>query len=149
MNATATPARFVYTGRTTNWLVLALGVLLLVPLFLGSQAGLPASGLCALGGAALFIAVGSSLRTTAGPAGVTVRFGVLGWPRFRYDRERIAAAEVVTVPGQWSWGPWWTPAHGFQLTLSAGPALRLTLVNGRRVTVGMPDPAAAKEALGL
>lgn len=149
MTTDASSARFVYTGRTTNWFVLVVAVLLLVPLLVGSQEGLAVSALFAVAATAALIGTGSSLRTTAGPAGVTVHFGALGWPRFRYSRERIAGAAVVDVPGQWSWGPWWTPTHGLQLTLSQGPALRLTLTNGRKVTIGTPNPEAAIEALGL
>ena len=149
MNANASPARFVYTGRTTNWFVLVLGVLLLVPLLLGSKEGLGVAVVWAIAIAALLVGTGSSLRTSAGPSGVTVHFGVFGWPRFRYPVGRIAAADVVHVPGQWSWGPWWTPSRGLLLTLSEGPALRLTLTNGRKVTIGTPDPSSAVQALQL
>ena len=32
----------------------------------------------------------TSVRAFAGPNGVTVHFGVFGWPRFRYAADRIA-----------------------------------------------------------
>lgn len=147
MNATTPSDRFVYTARTTNWFVLVLAVLLLVPLLVGSGGGLGLAVLWAAVITALLVGVGSSLRTTAGPAGVTVHFGVLGWPRFRYRADRIAAAEVAHVTGMWSYGPWWTPRQGLLLTFREGPAIRLTLTGGRRVTISTPDPATAVAAL--
>jgi hypothetical protein len=33
--------------------------------------------------------------------------------------------------------------------LRSGPAVRLTLTNGRRVTIGVPDPQAAMSALNI
>jgi hypothetical protein len=45
------------------------------------------------------------------------------------------------------WGVFWSPRRGLRLTLRSGPALRLLLENGRRVTISVPDPAAAVAAL--
>jgi hypothetical protein len=147
----------VYTGRSTNWPMLGLTILLAFPLvIMGANSRgswISASFLIPVGivlAAILFnLLTLSSLRTTAGPQGVTVRFGVLGWPRFRIPAERIVHAEVVELPltsSMW-WGIWWTPSQGLLLTLRHGPALRLTLRGGRRMTITMPDPGQAKSAL--
>jgi hypothetical protein len=82
---------------------------------------------------------------------VRVRCGIFGWPRFHYGRERIRAVEIVTVSiwRSWNWGVNWTPRGGWTFMLRSGPALRLTLSNGRRVTVGVTDPPAALAALDL
>lgn len=79
---------------------------------------------------------------------MTVHFGVFGWPRFRYPLERIARADVVDVP-VYFWGcvMYWSPRRGLMLTLRSGPALRIVLTNGRRITVSTPDPEAAVRAI--
>ncbi|MGD9573039.1 MAG: hypothetical protein AB7V62_14230 [Thermoleophilia bacterium] len=145
----------VYTGRSTNWPVLVLMCVLLVPLLaLAAQSeGWSAAEqivfpVLIVAPTAVVVLIASSLRATAGPRGVTVHLGVLGWPRFRYPLERIARAEVVDVPAShWTWGVHWWPGRGTMLTLRGGEALRLTLVNGRRVTISTPDPAAAAAIL--
>lgn len=43
----------------------------------------------------------------------------------------------------WGWGIYWSPRRGLMLTLHSGPALRLVLTNGRRITVSTPDPGLA------
>ena len=91
----------------------------------------------------LEVLTGSSVRTAAGPQGVTVRFGVLGWPRCTYRLAQIAHAEVIDLR-LWSvvYGLWWTPRRTC-CTVRSGPTLRLTLHSGRTVTITVPDAAAA------
>ncbi|HEY4460392.1 MAG TPA: hypothetical protein VGN81_39140 [Pseudonocardiaceae bacterium] len=150
------PGRYsIYTGRATNWpLVVALSAVLIVPLLLlGSlshgnwldPAG-PAIPLL-VAAVAVFINVltGLSVRTAAGPNGVSVHCGAVGWPRRTYRLEEIESAEVIDVsPSLWrvSLGYWWTPRHTY-FTVRTGPALRLTMHTGRRVTITVPDPDAA------
>ncbi|MGL5810059.1 MAG: hypothetical protein ACRCYQ_08950 [Nocardioides sp.] len=143
----------VYSGRATNWPVLVATVLLLVPLVaLSRSAGddwrgfiLPAT--VAVAGVLLEMLTASSVRATAGPQGLTVHWGVLGWPRMHYQPAEIAEAHVVQVPW-WlvTFGFWWTPWRT-TCTIRSGPALRLALTSGRIVTVSVPDPAAAVAAL--
>ncbi len=141
----------VYTGRSTNWPILIGMCVLLVPLLAlaaGSEGWTDAQQivfpLLIVAPTAAVVLMASSLRATAGPRGVTVHLGVLGWPRFRYPLARIARAEVVDVPAsQWTWGVHWWFGRGTMLTLRGGEALRLTLVNGRRVTISAPDPHTA------
>jgi len=76
---------------------------------------------------------------------------------FRLGRgARVAAAarprasvEQAARGRTWNWGLNWTPRSGWAFLLRSGPALRLTLTNGRRITVGAADPAAALAALAL
>ncbi len=153
---THTNVRSVYSGRATNWPMLCVLTALVIP-FIALAAGsngswrsasflLPLALIVAATG--LTILAGTSVRTTAGPAGVRVHFGALGWPRFRYPLERIRVTEAVDVPFSHAvWGMHWWPQRGVMLTLCAGPALRLTLANGRRITISTPNPAAAAEAI--
>jgi hypothetical protein len=94
-------------------------------------------------GVLLEMLTAASVRTAAGPHGVTVRFGVLGLPRCTYRLAQIAHAEVIDLP-VWSvaYGFWWTPRRTC-CTLRSGPTLRLTLHSGRTVTITVPDAAAA------
>lgn len=146
----------VYTGRSTNWLMIVLTTALVVPLAWGALQGKgswTATGvLIPLGivvvAAAVNLLTATSVRATAGPNGVLVSFGAFGWPRFRYAIDRIERADAITVPSsQWGWGIYWSPRKGLMLTLRTGPALRLTLTNGRKVTVSTPDPQAAVDVI--
>jgi hypothetical protein len=88
-----------------------------------------------------------SVRTAAGPNGVSVRFGVFGWPRGTYRPEQIARAEVIDLsPWSVAYGFWWTPRRT-SCTVRSGPALRLTLRTGRIVTITVPDAHAAVAAV--
>ena len=145
-----------YRGRTTNWPVLGLLVALVVPfLALGSQDRSAAQLVVpvAIAAAAVLVTLltTSSVRASAGSDGVVVRFGPFGLPRFHFPPARIARARVVHL-APWAllgWGIFWSPGRGLLLTLRSGPALELRLTDGRRVTVSVPDPAAACEALAL
>ena len=148
-SAFAGPGRHsVYTGRATNWPMVVLSVALAVPLLALSNMSAGDRGdlmiLLFIGvGVLLEVLTGSSVRTAAGPQGVTVRFGVLGWPRCTYRLAQIAHAEVIDLR-LWSvvYGLWWTPRRTC-CTVRSGPTLRLTLHSGRTVTITVPDAAAA------
>jgi hypothetical protein len=144
----------VYTGRATNWLMVSLSSVLLVPLILASRAD-PGAGrtqdAVVLGlvvvGVLLEVITATSVRTAVGPNGVAVRWGVLGWPRVTYRVGDVRRAEVIDLPW-WAvaFGFWWTPRRTC-CTVRPGPALKLTLTNGRTVTVTVPDPETAVAAL--
>jgi hypothetical protein len=89
----------------------------------------------------------ASVRATAGPNGFTIRWGALGWPRCSYPLERIGRAEVIDLPW-WrvSFGFWWTPRRT-SCTVRSGPTVRLTLTDGRVVTVTVPEPDVAVASL--
>ncbi len=147
MNAT------VYTGRATNWTSVVITALLVLPLIgLATTDG-------RLGGTGVAVAVlvllgilaevvtASDVRASCGSQGLTVRWGVLGWPRATYPLADIEQVSVVDVPW-WavSYGFWWVPGRT-ACTVRRGPALRLRLRNGRTVTTTVPDPDAALAAL--
>jgi hypothetical protein len=150
------PGRYsIYTGRATNWpLVVALGAALMVPLLLlgslsqGSwldPAGPAIPLLVAAAAVLVTVLTGLSVRTAAGPNGISVHCGLLGWPRRTYPLEEIERAEVIDLsPSPWrvSFGYWWTPRHTY-FTVRTGPALRLAMHTGRSVTITVPDPHAA------
>lgn len=141
----------VYTSRATNWPVLAVGVGLAVPLL---ATGLSAAEPELLGLVAMVavIVIGAlmstSLRVTAGPAGVTVRSGVLGVPRWTFPIDRIAHVEPVDLPA-WTMfgGIWWSPRDGLRITQRTGPSVRLRLTDGRRVTLTVNEPQLAVAVL--
>jgi hypothetical protein len=139
----------IYTGRVTNWPMVILSIALAVPL--AAMANTPDLAVPLLVFAAVVLVnllTATNVRTTAGPNGVTIRFGILGWPRGTYRIDRIRLAEVVDLP-PWSvsYGFWWTPRRTC-CTVRSGPTLRLTLRSGRTVTVTVPDPEAAVGVLG-
>ncbi len=150
------PGRYsIYTGRVTNWpLVVAFSAAVMVPLpLLGSlsrgswlnPAGPAIPLLIAAVTMLINVLTGLSVRTAAGPNGVSVYCGVVGWPRRTYRLEEIEHAEVIVLsPSLWraSLGFWWTPRHTY-FTVRTGPALRLALHTGRSVTITVPDPHAA------
>ncbi|MFC8077435.1 hypothetical protein ACFUN8_18105 [Streptomyces sp. NPDC057307] len=149
-SAFAGPGRHsVYTGRATNWPMVVLSVALVGLLLAVSNLSASDHGdllilLLVIGtGVLLEVLTSASVRTAAGPHGVTVRFGVLGLPRCRYRLAQIAHAEVIDLSA-WSvaYGFWWTPRRTC-CTLRSGPALRLTLNSGRTVTITVPDAPAA------
>jgi hypothetical protein len=150
-----TPPTVVYSSRTTNWPVIAAGLAGGVALALlgrpwsGPWPGMLVPVAIVLTVLLVGLATSTSLRVTTGPKGVHVRCGVFGWPHFTYPRGRIAAYDAVTVSAwrNWNYGVSWTPRGGWVFVLRSGPALQLTLVDGRRVTVGVTDPQAAAAAL--
>lgn len=148
-----TSPRTVYTGRTTNWPMVAatsIGAVLLVVMGAtgeGSWLALSLPFLLVAIGVLANVLTSSSVRASAGPNGFDVRWGIVGWPRCTYPLDQIASAEVVDVP--WtrvSYGLWWTPKRT-SCTIRTGDAVRLLLTTGRIVTVTVPDPDLAVRAL--
>ena len=145
----------VYTGRTTSWpMVAATGVGTLLLVLMGKQSDVAWSDLMFVVplilvaiGVLAEVLTGSSVRATAGPNGLTIHWGLIGWPRCTYSLDQIEHAEVIDLPW-WrvSYGLWWTPRRT-NCTVRSGPTLRLSLRNQRTVTITVPEPAAAVAAL--
>lgn len=140
-----------YTGRATNWTMVVVSGLLLVPLVGLASSDLDRAFVVVVGlallGVLAEVVTASDVRVACGSQGVSVHWGALGWPRARYPLDEIEDVSVVQVPW-WavSFGFWWTPWRTV-CTVRSGPALRLRLRNGRRVTITVPDPAAAAAAV--
>lgn len=146
----------LYTGRATNWGALGLTTALAVPLLAmgamssGSRTapGFVVPLAIVVAAVAVNLLTLSSVRTIAGPNGVSIHFGVFGWPRYRYPLARIQDVAAVQIPmSWWAWGITWSPRRGLMLTIRNGPALQLTLTNGRRITISTPDPDDAIRAI--
>lgn len=145
----------VYTGRTTSWPMVAATSAGAILLALASrQSNVAWDDLTTIApliliaiGVIAEILTGSSVRATAGPNGLTVHWGLLGWPHCTYRLEQIEHAEVVDV-AWWrvSYGFWWTPRRT-NCTVRSGPTLRISLRNNRTITITVPDPSAAVAAL--
>jgi hypothetical protein len=155
MTNPALGARTVFTGRTTNWPLIWVTTALVVPLLAMSgaswgdwhQPGFLAPVLVMFLAVLVNVLTLSSIRTAAGPHGVTVHFGVFGWPRFRYPVATIRRVEATRLTtSQWGWGMNWSPRRGLMIALRNGPAIRLELVSGRKVTIGV---ANADEAVAV
>jgi hypothetical protein len=143
----------VYTGRTTNWPIVAstcLGAFLIVVMPRGATtpwSELAVPSLLVSVGVLATVVTTSSVRTSAGPNGFTIHWGLVGWPRCAYRLDEIERAEVIDLPW-WlvSWGLWWTPKRTC-CTIRSGPTVRLTLRNHRTVTATVPNPHAAVAVL--
>lgn len=155
MTTTAPPVgrQTVYTGRSTNWPVVALtiglAVLLVVLGWSGDDSAAERAVVLVLiaAGIVLEILTASGLRVTAGPNGFTVRWGLVGWPRGTYPLDQIASAEVVDLPfHRVSFGMWWTHRRTNN-TVRSGPTVKLTLTSGRVILATAPDPALAVATL--
>jgi hypothetical protein len=147
----------LYSGRATNWVALGVTTALTVPLLLmaGPWSKEPWTALAfavplaiaALAALANLLTL-CSIRTLAGPNGVSIYFGAFGWPRFHYPLAEIQKVEAVLIPNSWwAWGVTWSPRRGLVLTVRNGPALQLTLTNNRRITVSTPQPDDAVRAI--
>lgn len=141
----------VYTSRATNWPFLAVASALALPMiWMGlTGAGRSVTGTFVLAGVIVVgIAMSTSLRVTAGTGGVTVRSGLLGLPRWTFPIDRIAHAEPAELaPWAMVGGIWWSSRDGLRITQRTGPALRLRLTDGRRVTLTVNEPDVALAVL--
>ena len=142
-----------YTGRVTNWTSVVISGLLLLPL-VGMAVASGSVGntgiavvLLAVVGLLAEVVTASDVRAACGSQGVRIHWGAVGWPRVSYSLDEIGEASVIKVPW-WavSYGFWWTPTRTV-CTVRRGPALRLRLRNGRKVTLTVPDAHAAAAAL--
>jgi hypothetical protein len=146
----------VYSSHSTNWPVLALTVILAVPIagFSRPPEGAPdlVQWVPSLLVFVLVVVVGvmtaTSLRVTIGPTGVNARFGSLRLPQFRYPVTTIVSAGPAIIRPWATPGIFWTHRDGLRLALRGGPAFRLTLRNGRRITIAVDDVGSALQALG-
>jgi len=145
----------IYSSRTTNWPVIGVAIAGGVALaLLGRPWAGPWPGMIVplavfLGVFFVALVTSTSLRVTTGPRGVQIWCGVFGWPRFTYPAARIRDAEIITISVMQTWngGVHWSRHRGWTFVLRSGPAVRLTLTNGRHVTVGVADGEAALAAL--
>jgi hypothetical protein len=143
--------RAVWVGGTTNrFLLSGVVVVPLVGLLLDQVAmiGMSAWLYAALFGAGLLVTlIGARVGATIDATGVTIRIGLLGWPRRHLPLDRIDHAEVVEL-GVLEGGGFGYRVNPFTGTslykLRGGPALAITMRKGGLVyvTVDGPGPGA-------
>jgi hypothetical protein len=138
----------VWTGRARAGWALPLGVLLAAGgVLIGALTAhwAPFVPLIVIGLAVLFF---TSVRVRVAARGVTVAYGVLGFRLTRIPLRRISGAEAVLRT---------TPSFGYRgsllvlgtaaVVLRRGPALRLTLRDGKTFLVTVDDAATGAALL--
>ncbi|MEU7784107.1 hypothetical protein [Amycolatopsis sp. NPDC049159] len=135
--------RAFWSGRAANPAM--LWALLLVPVAIGLlPAGLPwpTAAWIAFVGAAV-TALTYRLKATVDAKGVTIRFGFLGfpWRHLKLASIREATARDLATFGDGGLGLRFNPVTGTTAyKVRGGPALALSLENGRSVLVSVDDP---------
>ncbi|GAA1946176.1 hypothetical protein [Amycolatopsis minnesotensis] len=140
--------RAVWVGSTTNRFLLSS--VLVVPLvgFVVNQVGMVAVpawiylALFLVG--AVVTLLGARLGATVDSAGLTIRMGLLGWPRRHFPLDRIDHADVADLGLLQGGGFGYrvNPFTGESLyKLRGGPALAVALRKGGLVYVSVDDPA--------
>lgn len=84
----------------------------------------------------------SVLHVRCDASGLTVRYGLLGWPVQRISLDSIAVAHAIDLdPAQWGgWGYRWAPAqNGTAAVTRRGPAIVVERPDGRRLAVTVDD----------
>lgn len=139
----------VWVGSSSNrWLallgvVLGGGMMLLAPLV---------SWWLLLAAAAVLLAcvTVAVLQARCDATGLTVRYGLLGWPVQRIPMAEIESAHVVDLdPMEWGgWGYRWSPQqNGAAAVTRRGPAIVVQRVDGRRFAVTVDDAATGAGVL--
>lgn len=135
-----------FSSRVTNWPLFWIANLLALGLIALSGAHPLGPGLIVLIVALVVTNVTiSSVRVTVGSGVVSVYYGLLGWPRFRYPISTISAAEARDLPASQlaGWGIHWSPWRGTRLTIRSGPVLVLHRHGRRPVTISCNDAPTA------
>lgn len=95
------------------------------------------------GAAAVATAAGvglGTIRVVSGVRGLSVGFGIWGWPSRTISRDRIAAVTVENIsPLRWGGWGYRMRAGGTRVIVRSGPAVVVELTNGRTFGVTVPD----------
>lgn len=84
----------------------------------------------------------SVLHVRCDAQGLTVCYGLLGWPVQRIGMESIVAAHAIDLePGEWGgWGYRWAPSQNATAAVTRrGPAIVIERADGRRFAVTVDD----------
>lgn len=141
--------RAVWVGSTTNrFLMSSVLVVPLVGVVVNRVLMIPVSAwmYAALFGVGLAVTViGSRLGATVDSAGVTIRLGLLGWPRRHLSLDRIDHAEAVEL-GLFKGGGFGYRVNPFTgetyYKLRSGPALAIAMRTGGLICVTVDRPEA-------
>lgn len=98
-------------------------------------------------GSAIMVATSALMLAFFGRLAIEIRgdrlhwtFGFLGWPRWSLPLAEIEGCEVLRRAGRTGAGIRGPARDRLYSAVVGGPALRLTLRDGRRVTLGTPEP---------
>lgn len=129
---------------SSKWLLIpAIAVLVLGPfVMLAPDAPAWLLGVLVLAGVACLSL--ASIRVTADGRGLSVKYGVLPWPKTQIGVDRIESASVIDVRPM-EWGGWGyrgtlTLMRQAAVVLRAGPGIRVDLSDGRVFVVTIDDP---------
>ena len=137
---TALPSYRHVQPYTVLWVLLPLtGGVTLWTVWLSQ--GVPALGAALLAGVplALLLGLGRLVIEIDGPV-LRWCFGWLGWPRWQVALADILAVEKTRAPGMAGSGIRVTREGRLYNVTIGGPAVRLTLRDGRRILLGTPEP---------
>ena len=147
---TAPPAMDLAPGERAFWTAtlsarwpLLLGLVTVLVVLVLTQLVEPWFALVLLA-PALITTTFSRIRVTADRSGLTVRYGLLGWPGTFVPLSRIAMAQAIDVRPT-DWGGWGyrgnlTLMNRAAVVLRAGPGIRLDLHDGKVFVVTIDDP---------
>jgi len=124
-----------------QWLILIPAALLVVPVQQSFQAGHLFGGMVGLAGMFLLLAMAyifSSLTILVTSTSVAWHFGGKFWFKSP-PRSQIAAVRRVRTRWWTGWGIRWT-GDGWLYNVYGLDAVEITLVDGKRVTLGTDDP---------
>lgn len=129
-----------YKHTQIGWAVLLIGGAAIAIVIARAAYPPPTATLIVLGGAAICVALFSTLTVEADDLAIEARFGP-GWIRRRVNWSEIRSTHVVRNSWFQGFGIRWIGA-GWMFNVSGRDAVELELQSGRRFRIGTDDPVA-------
>lgn len=141
----------VYRHRqtyTTLWLIDAVLAAICIPMVMGTEDASARLGMASVLGTllALPLLLGR-LEIRVDAEAVRWHFGYIGWPAWSQPLNGIAVTELGKANAYFGSGIKGGQQHRQYNVTMNGPALRLHLVDGRKITLGTPEPARLQSVI--